>query len=87
MKLLDKVIASLLSENLDYDSKVFGEVVVMLYIFSTIAICIALCVFILHFIVWSLPPAFAVRTFIVGIFLGISGITLCINLPPKKPKR
>lgn len=86
MKLLDKVKSLLTIENLDYRSRDFGEVVLILYGFSTITIYITLCLFILHFIVWSLPPAFVVRTFIVGIFLGISGIALCSNLPPKKPK-
>ena len=87
MKLLDKVKSLLSNENLDYSSRVFGEAVLILYIFSTIIICITLCLFILYFISWSLPHAFVLRAFIVGILLGISGITLCINLPLKKSKR
>lgn len=87
MKLLDKVKSLLTIENLDYRSRVFGEVVLILYGFSTIIICTTLCLFILYFIAWLLPHTSVVRAFIVGILLGISGITLCVNLPLKKSKR
>lgn len=87
MKLLDKVKPLLTIENLDYSSRVFGEVVLILYVFSTIIICITLCLFIIYFISWLLPHASVVRAFIVGILLGISGIALCINLPLKNSKR
>ena len=87
MKLLDKVKSLLTIENLNYRSRVFGEVVLILYGFSTFIICTTLCLFILYFIAWLLPHASVVRAFIVGILLGISGIALCINLPFKNSKR
>lgn len=87
MKLLDKAKSLLTIENLDYKSRVFGEVVLILYGFSTIIICTTLCLFILYFIAWLLPHTSVVRAFIVGILLGISGIALCINLPFKNSKR